>query len=112
MWEVPFPFVFVDFTSTCRDSLFVIQKAKLLHMNTVVNIAPRGLYFHGKVIGMLVVFLGKKILILVFLGSSPVKRTKHFTEQHLTFVECKIFDYLVEPCSVRLITIKLFTEQC
>ena len=48
------------------DSLFVIQKAKLLHMNTVVNIAPRGLYFHGKVIGMLVVFLGYKILILVF----------------------------------------------
>ena len=39
-------------------------------MNTVVNIAPRGLYFHGKVIGMLVVFLGYKILILVFLGSS------------------------------------------
>ena len=35
-------------------------------MNTVVNIAPRGLYFHGKVIGMLVVFLGYKILILVF----------------------------------------------
>ena len=29
-----------------------------------------GLYFHGKVIGMLVVFLGYKILILVFLGSS------------------------------------------
>ena len=53
-----------------RNSLFVIQKAKLLHMNTVVNIAPRGLYFHGKVIGMLVVFLGYKILILVFLGSS------------------------------------------
>ena len=49
-----------------RDSLFVIQKAKLLHMNTVVNIAPRGLYLHGKVIGMLVVFLGYKILILVF----------------------------------------------
>ena len=24
------------------NSLFVIQKAKLLHMNTVVNIAPRG----------------------------------------------------------------------
>ena len=39
-------------------------------MNTVVNIAPRGLYFHGKVIDMLVVFLGHKILILVFLGSS------------------------------------------
>ena len=53
-----------------RGQLFVIQKAKLLHMNTVVNIAPRGLYFHGKVIGMLVVFLGYKILILVFLGSS------------------------------------------
>ena len=48
------------------NSLFVIQKPKLLHMNTVVNIAPRGLYFHGKVIGMLVVFLGYKILILVF----------------------------------------------
>ena len=48
------------------NSLFVIQKAKLLHMNTVVNIAPRGLYFHGKVIGMLVVFLGYKILILIF----------------------------------------------
>ena len=50
------------------NSLFVIQKAKLLHMNTVVNIAPPpgGLYFHGKVIGMLVVFLGYKILILVF----------------------------------------------
>ena len=27
---------------------------------------PEGLYFHGKVIGMLVVFLGYKILILVF----------------------------------------------
>ena len=67
MWEIPFSFVFLDFTSTCGDSLFVIQKAKLLHMNTVVNIAPRGgLYFHGKVIGMLVVFLGYKILILVF----------------------------------------------
>ena len=36
-------------------------------MNTVVNIAPWGeVYFHGKVIGMLVVFLGHKILILVF----------------------------------------------
>ena len=70
MWEIPFSFVFLDFTSTCGDSLFVIQKAKLLHMNTVANIAPRGLYFHGKVIGMLVVFLGYKILILVFLGSS------------------------------------------
>ena len=66
MWEIPFSFVFLDFTSTCRDSLFVIQKAKLLHMNTVVNIAPGGLYFHGKVIGMLVVFLGYTILILVF----------------------------------------------
>ena len=66
MWEIPFSFVFLDFTSTCRDSLFVIQKAKLLHMNTVVNIAPWGLYFRGKVIGMLVVFLGYKILILVF----------------------------------------------
>ena len=70
MWEIPFSFVFLDFTSTCGDSLFVIQKAKLLHMNTVVNIAPWGLYFHGKVIGMLVVFLGHKILVLVFLGSS------------------------------------------
>ena len=39
---LPFSFVFLDFTSTCGDSLFVIQKAKLLHMNTVVNIAPRG----------------------------------------------------------------------
>ena len=66
MWEVPFSFVFLDYTSTCGDSLFVIQKAKLLHMNTGVNIALRGLYFHGKVIGMLVVFLGYKILILVF----------------------------------------------
>ena len=28
--------------STCGDSLFVIQKAKLLHMNTVVNIVPPG----------------------------------------------------------------------
>ena len=28
--------------STCGDSLFVIQKAKLLHMNTVVNISPGG----------------------------------------------------------------------
>ena len=35
-------------------------------MNTVVNIAPGKLYFHGKVIDMLVVFLGHKILILVF----------------------------------------------
>ena len=42
MWEIPFSFVFLDFTSTCGDSLFVIQKAKLLHMNTVVNIAPQG----------------------------------------------------------------------
>ena len=67
MWEIPFSFVFLDFTSTCGDNLFVIQKAKLLHMNTVVNIAPPGrLYFHGKVIGMLVVFLGYKIPILVF----------------------------------------------
>ena len=66
MWEISFSFVFLDFTSTCGDSLFVIQKAKLLHMNTVVNIASRDLYFHGKVIGMLVVFLGYKILILVF----------------------------------------------
>ena len=49
-----------------RGQLFVIQKAELLHMNTAVNIAPRGLYFHGKVTGMLVVFLGYKILILVF----------------------------------------------
>ena len=65
MWEIPFSFVFLDFISTCGDSLFVIQKAKLLHMNTVVNIAPGGLYFHGKVIGMLVVFLGYKILILI-----------------------------------------------
>ena len=70
MWGIPFSFVFLDFTSTCGDSLFVIQKPKLLHMNTVVNIAPLGLYFHGKVIDMLVVFLGHKILILVFLGSS------------------------------------------
>ena len=72
MREIPFSFVFLDFTSTCGDSLFIIQKTKLLHMNTVVNIAPppRGLYFHGKVIGMLVVFFGHKILILVFLGSS------------------------------------------
>ena len=70
MWEIPFSFVFLDFTSTCRDSLFVIQKAKLLHMNTVVKYNPPGLYFHGKVIGMLVVFLGYKILILVFLGSA------------------------------------------
>ena len=43
--EIPFSFVFLDFTSTCRDSLFVIQKAKLLHMNTVVNIAPWGVVF-------------------------------------------------------------------
>ena len=50
------------------NSLFVIQKAKLLHMNTVVSkyCPPGGLYFHGKVIGMLVVFLGYKTLILVF----------------------------------------------
>ena len=66
MWEIPFSFVFPDFTSTCGDSLFVIQKAKLLHMNTVVNIAPGELYFHGKVVGMLVVFLEYTILILVF----------------------------------------------
>ena len=71
MLEIPFSFVFLDFTSTCGDSLFVIQNAKLLHMNTVVNIPPEGLYFHGKVIGMLVVFLGYKIPILIFfLGSS------------------------------------------
>ena len=31
---------------------------------------PRGGHFHSKVIGMLVAFLGYKILILVFLGSS------------------------------------------
>ena len=61
-----FHFLLSSWTSTCGDSLFVIQKAKLLHMNTVANIAPRGLYFNGKVIGMLVVFLGYKILILVF----------------------------------------------
>ena len=69
MWEIPFSFVFLDFSSTYGDSLFVIQKAKLLHMNTVVNIAPPpegGLHFHGKVIGMLVVFLGYKSLIMVF----------------------------------------------
>ena len=36
---------FLDFTSTCGDSLFVIQKSKLLHMNTVVNIAPPGVVF-------------------------------------------------------------------
>ena len=59
-----FHFLLSSWTSTCGDSLFVIQKAKLLHMNTVVNIAPRGLYFHGK--GMLVVFLRYKILIPVF----------------------------------------------
>ena len=70
MWEIPFSLVSLDFTSTYGDSLFVIQKAKLLHMNTTVNVAPRGLHFHGKVIGMLVVFLGYEILILVFLGSS------------------------------------------
>ena len=63
-----FHFLLSSWTSTCGDSLFVIQKAKLLHMNTVVNIAPRELYFHSK--GMLVVFLRYKILILVFLGSS------------------------------------------
>ena len=45
MWEIPFSCVFLDFTSTCRDSLFVIQKAELLHMNTVVNIAPWGVVF-------------------------------------------------------------------
>ena len=39
MWEIPFSFVFLDFTSTCGDSLFIIQKAKLLHVNTVVNMA-------------------------------------------------------------------------
>ena len=67
MWEIPFSFVFMDFTSTYGDSLFLIQKAKLLHMNTVVNIAPGGLYFHDKVISMLVVFLRSKIRIPVFL---------------------------------------------
>ena len=70
MWEIPFSFVFLDVTSTNGESLFVIQKAKLLHTNTVVNIEPGGgvwLHCHGKVIGMLVVFLGYKILILVFL---------------------------------------------
>ena len=35
-----FHFLLSSWTSTCGDSLFVIQKAKLLHMNTVVNIAP------------------------------------------------------------------------
>ena len=50
-----------------RGQPFRHTKAKFLHMNTVVNIAPRrGLYFHSKVIGMLVVFLGYKMLILVF----------------------------------------------
>ena len=33
-WEIPFSFVFLDFTSTCGNSLLVIQKAKLLHMNS------------------------------------------------------------------------------
>ena len=37
-----FHFLLSSLTTTCRDSLFVIQKAKLLHMNTVVNIAPLG----------------------------------------------------------------------
>ena len=35
-------------------------------------------------------------------AKAPVKRTEHFTEQHLTFVERKIFrafDQLVELCS-------------
>ena len=35
-------------------------------------------------------------------SKAPVKHTEHFTEQHWTFVECKMFrafDHLVEPCS-------------
>ena len=32
------------------------KKQKLLHMNTGVNIAPRGLYFHGKVIGICLLY--------------------------------------------------------
>ena len=57
----------------------------------------------------------------ILLFKVPVKRTEHFTEQHWTFVECKMFrafDHLVEPCSPllslvqwSLIAIKLFTEQ-
>ena len=34
------------------------------------HVKPGGGHFHSKMIGMLVVFLGYKILILVFLGSS------------------------------------------
>ena len=35
-------------------------------------------------------------------SKDPVKHTEHFTAQHRTFVECKIFrvfDHLVECCS-------------
>ena len=33
-WKVPFSFVFLDFTSVDGNSLLVIQKVKLLHMNS------------------------------------------------------------------------------
>ena len=66
MCEILFSFVSPGLYFYLRGQPFCHSKAKLLHMNTVVNIAPQGLYFHGKVIRMLVVFLGYKILILVF----------------------------------------------
>ena len=59
-------------------------------------------------------------LCWVLFSEAPAKRTEHFTEQHWTFVECKMFrafDHLVEPCSPllsiqwSLIAIKLFTER-
>ena len=64
MWEIPFSFVFLDFTSTCGDSLFVIQKAKLLHMNSVV-IAPWAVVFPWKSDRYARHILGYKVLILV-----------------------------------------------
>ena len=48
-----------------RDSLFVIQKAKPLHMNTVVNIAPQGVVFPWQS-DRYACRIFRKILILVF----------------------------------------------
>ena len=49
---------------------FCHTKSKASAYEYCSKYCPWGLYFHGKVIGMLVIFLGYKILILVFLGSS------------------------------------------
>ena len=53
-----------------RGHPFRHTKSKASAYEYCSKYCPPGLYFHGKVIGMLVIFLGYKILILVFLGSS------------------------------------------